>query len=60
MKATCCCVTVWRMPLVKATCLLRYDLADTTSEGNVLLRYSLADATSEGDVFVALRFGGYH
>ena len=37
MKATCCCVTVWRMPLVKATCLLRYDLADTTSEDNVVV-----------------------
>ena len=42
------------MPLVKATCLLRYDLADTTSEGNVLLRahYSFADTTSEDNVVV--------
>ena len=39
---------------------LRYNLADTTSEGNVLLRYSLADTSSKGDIFVALRFGGYH
>lgn len=50
MKATFCCVVVFRFPPVKATRCCVTVLAGDTSEGNVLLRDSFAHATGKGDV----------